>query len=113
LNEIKIEKDRLDKEVQKYDNIVAILERMPNELSWQLPYLPVTNHALFPGTTLNNTNEVQVHIGDGWFTRCSAHHAIGICHRRQDSKYILFYIHTYKAYSTKYNIIHTYYHYYL
>jgi hypothetical protein len=77
--------DRLDNECKKYDNIIAILDRLPTELGWSLPFLPVTKHAMLPNAMLTNTNEVQVHIGDGWFTRCSAHHAKGICRRRQES----------------------------
>ncbi|KAF4532011.1 hypothetical protein B566_EDAN014741 [Ephemera danica] len=81
---IKSEIDRIENEIQKYDRIIAVLDRLPMELGWSLPFLPVTQHALLPSAMLTNTNEIQVHIGDGWFTRCSAHHAKGICHRRQE-----------------------------
>ncbi|XP_059477451.1 unconventional prefoldin RPB5 interactor [Neocloeon triangulifer] len=83
LLEIKQEKQRLEGEIDKYERLVQTLERLPRELSWPVPHVALTKHALLPDAHLVSTNEVTVHIGDNWFTRCSAHHARSICLRRQ------------------------------
>ncbi|CAB3380547.1 Hypothetical predicted protein [Cloeon dipterum] len=84
LSEVKRELKRLEGEIEKYERLIATLDLLPRELSWSLPHIALTKHALLPNAELTNTNEVTVHIGDNWFTKCSAHHAKSICTRRQN-----------------------------
>lgn len=81
--------DKWQRCISEYLCVKERLETFRTELSLKI-MVPLGSKALMRGK-LYHTNEILVHLGDGWFTKRSAQQALDICNRRIQSKnYFIF-----------------------